>query len=91
MTKFPEKSEVCLFSLREALCFYFNVIGSFFKKFGVLCSQYTCLLVHFSSFRSGSNNLATLSTLQISFAFIHAPSHWVEIVTELVALLLFEF
>ena len=36
MTKFPEKSEVCLFSLREALCFYFNVIGSFFKKFGVL-------------------------------------------------------
>ena len=32
MTKFPERSEVCLFSLQEALCFYFNVIASFIKK-----------------------------------------------------------
>ena len=28
MTKFPERSEVCLFSLQEALCFYLNIIGS---------------------------------------------------------------
>ena len=32
MTKFPERSEVCLFSLQEALCFYLNLIGSFIKK-----------------------------------------------------------
>ena len=32
MTKFPERSEVCLFSLQEALCFYFNIIGSFIKS-----------------------------------------------------------
>ena len=32
MTKFPERSEVFLFSLQEALCFYFNVIGSLLKK-----------------------------------------------------------
>ena len=31
MTKFPERSEVFLFSLQEALCFYFNVIGSLLK------------------------------------------------------------
>ena len=28
MTKFPERSEVCLFSLQEALYFYLNIIGS---------------------------------------------------------------
>ena len=39
MTKFPERSEVCLFSLQEALCFYLNLIGSFIKKFDILCSQ----------------------------------------------------
>ena len=32
MTKLFERSKVCLFSLWEALCFYFNVIGSFIKK-----------------------------------------------------------
>ena len=32
MTKFPERSEVCLFSLQEALCFYLNLIGLFIKK-----------------------------------------------------------
>ena len=39
MIKFPERSEVCLFSLQEALCFYLNLIGSFIKKFDILCSQ----------------------------------------------------
>ena len=89
MTKFPERSEVCLFSLQEALCFYLNIIGSFIKKFDILCSQQTCSLVHFSSFRSGSNNLTALSTLQICFTFIHGLSQWVEIITELVTSLLF--
>ena len=32
MTKFPERSEVRLFSLQEALCFYFIVIDLFIKK-----------------------------------------------------------
>ena len=32
MTRFPERSKACLFSLQEALCFHFNVIDSFIKK-----------------------------------------------------------
>ena len=41
MKKFPERSEVWLFSLREDLCFYFDVIGSCRKrkKIDILCSQ----------------------------------------------------
>ena len=36
---FPERSELCLFSLYKRLCLCFNVIGSFMKKFDILCSQ----------------------------------------------------
>ena len=42
MTKFPERSEVRLFSLQEALCFYFIVIFYYKKKkknFDIVCSQ----------------------------------------------------
>ena len=39
MMKFPERSDVYLFSLQEALCFYLSVIGYFLKKFDILCSQ----------------------------------------------------
>ena len=45
---FPERSELCLLSLYKRLCLCFNVIGSFMKKFDILCSQLTCSLVNFS-------------------------------------------
>ena len=46
-------------------------------------------LVHFSSFRSGSNNLAALSASQSKFAFIHDLSCWAVIITKLVTSQLF--
>ena len=65
MTKFPERSEICLFSLQEALCFYFNIIGSFIKSLTSFVLNINMFIGSFSSFRSGSNSLAALSTSQI--------------------------
>ena len=66
----------CLFVFSAgSLWFYFNVIGSFIKKvWHPLFPRKTSSLVHFSSFQSGSNNLAASSASNTHFAFSHVSN-----------------
>ena len=88
MTKFPERSEVCLFSLQEALCFYFNIIGSFIKSLtSFVLDKRVHWFVFFISIRFKwsrcSEHFTDLNFLHSRLAF------WVVIVTEPVTSQLF--
>ena len=90
MTKFPERSGVFLFSLKEALCFYFNVIGSLIKK-SLTSSVFNKHLHWFIFLHFNPVQIISLPQAHPTLTLLSVTSliYWVVIVIELVTSKLF--